>query len=284
LQKNGININETLNRNIIMRIGISADGPSLNSKVGERFGTSKYLLIVDSKTGKVETFTNPGAASLSHSGIQAVIMVISKRPDVLLTGYLSPTAEKHLNANGIRVVRGASGPVPEAIEQFKQGLIEKNAGLSNAPARPAGGYGDKLIQTIKRSAGQFSSTLPIIMAVVLLLGLFQTFVGKGVIASFFSGQGVWDTFRGAVAGSLFAGNPINSYIIGGEILAQGGSPFAVTAFLVAWVTVGLLQLPAEIDALGMRFALVRNGLGFIASLCIAGVTVAACRLFVGGCP
>lgn len=267
-----------------MRIGISADGPSLDTKVGERFGTSKYLLIVDLKTGKVETVVNPGASSLSHSGIQAVIMVISKKPDVLLTGYVSPTAEKHLTANGIRVVQGTGGSVSEALEQFKQSLIEENGGRGNAPTRPAGAHGDSLIQAIKSSARQFGSALPVMLTVILLLGLFQAFVGKDVIASFFSGQGLEDTFKGAVAGSLFAGNPITSYIIGGEILAQGGSLLAVTAFLVAWVTVGLLQLPAEIDALGMRFALIRNGLAFIGSLCIAGITVAACRLIVGGCP
>jgi predicted Fe-Mo cluster-binding NifX family protein len=267
-----------------MRIAISADGPSLDTKVGERFGTSKYLLIVDLETGEVDTVVNPGAASLSHSGIQAVITVISKMPDVLLTGYLSPTAEKHLTANGIRVVLVTGGSASKALERFKQSLIQENTGLLNEPARPAGAFPDRLIHTIKSSAGQFAKALPVMMSVVLLLGLFQAFAGRDTIASFFSGQGLWDTFRGAFAGSLFAGNPITSYIIGGELLAQGASLYAVTAFLVAWVTVGVLQLPAEIDALGMRFALIRNGLSFIASLCIAGVTVAACRTFFGGCP
>jgi len=267
-----------------MRIAISADGPSLDTTVGERFGTSKYLLIVSTETGEVQTVVNPGSASLSHSGIQAVITVISKKPDVLLTGYLSPTAEKHLTANGIRVLRGTGGPVSKALERFKQDLIQENTGLDNEPARPAWSFSGRLIHAIKTSASQFANALPVMMGVVLLLGLFQAFVGRDVIASFFSGQGLWNTFRGAFAGSLFAGNPITSYIIGGELLAQGASLFAVTAFLVAWVTVGLLQLPAEIAALGMRFALIRNGLSFIASLCIAGVTVAACRIIVGGCP
>ncbi len=267
-----------------MRIAISADGPSLDTTVGERFGTSKYLLIFDSETGEVDTVVNPGAASLSHSGIQAVITVISRKPDVLLTGYLSPTAEKHLTSNGIRVVRVTGGSVSKALEHFNQNLIQENTGIGYDPARPAGAFPDRLSHTFKNSAGQFAKALPVMMSVVLLLGLFQAFVGIDVIASLFSGQGLWDTFGGAFAGSLFAGNPITSYIIGGELLAQGASLYAVTAFLVAWVTVGLIQLPAEIDALGMRFALIRNGLSFFASLCIAGVTVAVCRVFFGGCP
>jgi predicted Fe-Mo cluster-binding NifX family protein len=267
-----------------MRVGISTDGPSLDTTVGERFGTSKYLLIVDLNTGKVETVTNPGASSLSHSGIQAIITVISKKPDVLLTGYVSPTAEKHLTANGIHVVRGIDGLASEALEQFKQSLIKENGSSCNVPPRAAWTQVRNLNQAIKSSARQLGSALPIMLTVILLLGLVQTFVGKNTIASFFSGQKLADTFKGAVAGSLFAGNPITSYIIGGEILVQGGSLLAVTAFLVAWVTVGMLQLPAEIDALGPRFALIRNTLAFIGSLCIAGLTVGACQLIIGGCP
>jgi predicted Fe-Mo cluster-binding NifX family protein len=267
-----------------MRIGISAKGPSLNSKVAERFGTSEYLLIIDSETGKVESVVNPGAHDLNHSGIQAVITVIAKKPDVLLTGYLSPTAEKHLTANGIRVVAGIAGPVQEAFEDFRQSLIKETAGYGNAPTQDAGVFRDRFVRSIKSSARQFAGSLPVMMSVILLLGIFQAFLGKGFIASFFSGREWWSTVKGAVAGSLFAGNPITSYVIGGEILAQGGSLFAVTAFLVAWVTVGLIQLPAEMDALGTRFALVRNSLAFIASLFIAGVTVAASQLIVWGCP
>ena len=67
-----------------MRIGISAEGPKLDAKVGDRFGTSAYLLIVDSETMKVDAIPNPGACSPSHAGIQAVILAISQKPDVLL--------------------------------------------------------------------------------------------------------------------------------------------------------------------------------------------------------
>lgn len=45
-----------------MRIGISAQGPFLDSKIAERFGTSEYLLIFDSETGKFEAIRNPGAS------------------------------------------------------------------------------------------------------------------------------------------------------------------------------------------------------------------------------
>ena len=112
-----------------MRIAISAEGPDLDTKVGERFGTSRYLLIVDMESGEVETVMNPGASSPTHSGIQAVITVISRKPDLLLTGYLSPTAEKHLTTNGISVVKGVTGLVSEALEQYKQSVVKNHRTL-----------------------------------------------------------------------------------------------------------------------------------------------------------
>ena len=123
--------------------------------------------------------------------------------------------------------------------------------------------------------------LPVFIGVVLLMGLFNSFVSKEMLASIFHGNAALDTLWGACFGSILAGNPINSYIIGGELLQHGVSLFAVTAFIVAWVTIGLVQLPAEIVALGRRFALVRMTVSFAMSLLIAVITVLTVNL-IGG--
>ncbi len=65
------------------------------------------------------------------------------------------------------------------------------------------------------------------------------------------------------------------------MLVYGVSLFAVTAFITSWVTVGLVQLPAEIAALGKKFALVRNVLSFITSIAIAILAVGTYNLIVG---
>lgn len=128
--------------------------------------------------------------------------------------------------------------------------------------------------TLKRSGNQFATMLPILVGVVLLMGLFNTLVSGKILASIFSNNTILDTLCGACFGSIFTGNPVNSYVIGGELLRRGVSLFAVTALLITWVTVGLVQLPAEIAALGRRFAILRNALCFILSLPIAFLTVA----------
>jgi len=84
---------------------------------------------------------------------------------------------------------------------------------------------------------------------------------------------IFDSFIGSIIGSISAGTPIISYILGGEMLKQGISLIAVTAFLVAWVTVGFIQIPAESIILGKRFAILRNISAFVLSIIVAFATV-----------
>jgi hypothetical protein len=67
-------------------------------------------------------------------------------------------------------------------------------------------------------------------------------------------------------GSILAGNPINSYVIGQTLLESGVSLFGVCALMISWVSIGLVQLPAEISALGARFAVVRNTAAFVIAI------------------
>jgi uncharacterized membrane protein YraQ (UPF0718 family) len=115
--------------------------------------------------------------------------------------------------------------------------------------------------------------LPVVLAVVLLLGLVQTYVPRETLAGLFSGRPLSDTMLGALAGSVSAGNALTSYVVGGELLASGVSSYAVTAFIVSWVTVGVVQFPAEATILGRRFALVRNGTSFLLAVVVAVATV-----------
>jgi len=138
-----------------------------------------------------------------------------------------------------------------------------------------------LVRAAATSARQFANLLPVLVGVVLLIGLFNAFVSEKVLASIFSDNVALDTLLGACFGSILAGNPINSYVIGGELLKYGVSLFAVTAFIVTWVTVGLIQMPAEIAALGRRFALTRNALALALSIPLAILTVVISDLIEG---
>lgn len=124
-----------------------------------------------------------------------------------------------------------------------------------------------------KTLNSFKQSLPVIIGVLLLMGLAITAVPKEFYAAVFSGNNFLDPLLGALLGSVSGGNPITSYILGGEFLKQGVSLLAVTAFLLAWVTVGIIQLPAESLMLGKKFAIIRNGVSFLMAIVVAVLTV-----------
>jgi uncharacterized membrane protein YraQ (UPF0718 family) len=127
------------------------------------------------------------------------------------------------------------------------------------------------INSFTKAAKGIFSMLPVIAGVILLLGLFKTFVTEEMITALFRGVFFIDGLIGSLLGSILTGNAITSYLIGHELLSKQVSLFAVTAFMVSWVTVGFVQLPAEMTALGKRFSLLRNAVSFLLSFVVAGL-------------
>lgn len=115
--------------------------------------------------------------------------------------------------------------------------------------------------------------LPLLVGVILLTSFLSVAIPKSFYVSVLDKNLIWDSLVGDIIGSIAAGNPVTSYVLGGKLLDKGVSWVAVTSFLVAWVTVGLVQLPAEAKALGKKFALIRNLSAFILVLVVAIVTV-----------
>ncbi|MGD9254731.1 MAG: hypothetical protein PVF23_03135 [Chromatiales bacterium] len=129
-----------------------------------------------------------------------------------------------------------------------------------------------------KTTSMFLGILPVIVGVILLTGLLIELLPADQVAGWFGHNNFLDALTGAVAGSISAGHPVSSYLLGGELLAKGVSLVAVTAFIVSWVTVGSIQLPAEGVLLGWRFALLRNLLCFLSSILVAVLTVATLGL------
>ncbi len=135
------------------------------------------------------------------------------------------------------------------------------------------GQDRSFIKALKQALVGFVSMTPMILGVIGLVGLFQAYVTQEMLASLFTGDPVKDTLIGTVAGGIAVGQALISYILGGELLEQGISMYAVTAFILAWVTLGVVQLPAEAEVLGGRFTLYRNLLAFVSTLLVSIATV-----------
>ena len=129
-----------------------------------------------------------------------------------------------------------------------------------------------LKQSIIKAGKGLWKAFPMILGTILLISLISTLIKKSFYTTVFSKNIFLDSIIGSLIGSISIGNPITSYIFGGEMLNQGVGLIAVTAFLVAWVTVGIIQLPAESAILGKRFALLRNLTSFILAIAVAILT------------
>ena len=128
---------------------------------------------------------------------------------------------------------------------------------------------DNLRKTIKT----FIDVVPIIVGMLLLTSLVITVFPEKISAGLFGNGDILDALLAASIGSIAVGHPLASYLLGGELLGGGVGLIAVTALVVAWVTVGIVQLPAEALMLGTRFAVYRNVICFIATILIAFLTV-----------
>ncbi len=124
---------------------------------------------------------------------------------------------------------------------------------------------------MKKALAQMRGILPIMVGMVMMVNLVMPVVMERY-TSLFSGNMVVDSIIASIAGGISFGNPVTSYIVGRNFLDQGVHVAAVTAFMVAWATIGMVAIPLESSLFGKRFALVRNMTNLIFSVLIALAT------------
>jgi len=121
--------------------------------------------------------------------------------------------------------------------------------------------------------------MPMLLGVIGLIGIMQTYITPDMLSTLFGYGVVADIGTGTLMGAISAGNPAVSYIISEELLGQGVTLYAVTAFILAWVTLGMVQLPAEVSVFGVRFTLYKNILTLLSTMLVAYFTVMTLEVF-----
>lgn len=106
-----------------MKICVTSEGKTLESKVDPRFGRCANFIVIDTENGGFEAFENKNNVLQGGAGIQAAQFVASKGVKAVLTGSVGPNAQQTLTAAGIKMITGVSGTVKEAIEAYKAGRI-----------------------------------------------------------------------------------------------------------------------------------------------------------------
>jgi len=113
-----------------MKICITSEGKTLDSKIDHRFGRCQNFIFFDTDTGKFEAQENTNAQFQGGAGIQSGQFVVSRGVKAVLTGNIGPNAHQVLSAAGVRVFTGISGTVKEAIDGYKNGQYK----LADAPS------------------------------------------------------------------------------------------------------------------------------------------------------
>jgi len=106
-----------------MKIAVTSTGPGLDDNVEARFGRCPYFLIIDTDTMQLEAIENPNIALGGGAGIQSAQLMSEKGVTTVLTGNCGPNAFNVFGQAGIQVIVGVSGPVRDAVEQFKTGSL-----------------------------------------------------------------------------------------------------------------------------------------------------------------
>jgi len=134
-------------------------------------------------------------------------------------------------------------------------------------------------QAVKIGYDQLKKLSLMFVAMFLLVGLFEVFLPPSVIQQIMGEKaGVLAPFAGAILGGIAAGPPAVIYPVGRFLLSSAASVAAVAALITAWVSVGTVSLPAEIDIMGKRFALSRWVLTLVFSVIIGFGTGLLVRL------
>lgn len=109
-----------------MKIVITAEGESLDSRVDQRFGRARYLILYDTDTEEAKPLENSqNMQAMQGAGIQSAQNVIDAGADAVITGNCGPKAFVTLNAGNVEIYQGAQGTVKEAIAALSEGKLTK---------------------------------------------------------------------------------------------------------------------------------------------------------------
>lgn len=113
------------------------------------------------------------------------------------------------------------------------------------------------------------SILPSIVMVVLLIGLILGLFSPEQLSSWLNARAGWTgLFVTGLIGAILHIPAIIAFPLSGTLLKAGAAVGIIATFITTLTMIGVVTLPLEIKELGKRFALLRNGLSFLAALVI----------------
>ena len=109
-----------------MKVAVTSQGEELSSEIDPRFGRAKWLIVVDTETGKSEAHDNTVNLNATQgAGIQTGQNIANLGVDAVITGNIGPNAFKTLNAASVRIFIAEKQTVEEAVNALKAGGLKE---------------------------------------------------------------------------------------------------------------------------------------------------------------
>lgn len=122
----------------------------------------------------------------------------------------------------------------------------------------------RLNNSFRQTWNWFLINIPIILWILILISIIKVYFPLENIVNF--GNKFFSIVVADLLAGLFAGNPINSYILAWEIWFSLDNIVIISVFLISWITVWLVQMPAESYYFWIKYSVIRNVLSFIFAL------------------
>jgi uncharacterized membrane protein YraQ (UPF0718 family) len=127
----------------------------------------------------------------------------------------------------------------------------------------------KTINGFKRGWNMFRNMLPPFINILILVSILLYLVPPHLISQYLgSGSGVMGFSIAAVVGAIAMIPGFISYPIAAGLIQQGASYAVVATFMTTLLMVGVVTLPLESKYFGMKTAIMRNSLNFVAAVII----------------
>jgi len=131
---------------------------------------------------------------------------------------------------------------------------------------------EKTKKAFKVAGKALLRSAPSLLTVLGIVGLTLGILTPETISSMVGAEaGFTATIVAAVLGAITLIPSLVAFPLAGSLLRSGATAMTISAFITTLVMVGIVTAPMEIKTLGKKFTLLRNGLGFLFALIIAGI-------------
>ena len=121
---------------------------------------------------------------------------------------------------------------------------------------------NKHVEGAKSGFKQLINVLPLILIAFVLAGMIEAIIPEEFVRQWLAREaGLNGVVLGTVGGMLLAMGPYAAYPIIASIYSAGAGLGTTIALVTGWTILSLSRTPYEIGFLGVKFAVIRMGLG-----------------------